>query len=138
MIGCATSATWSGASYYRERPGCRVAERNIVVIGCSVGGVEALQKLVADLPKDFPAAVFVVLHLAPQGTSVLPDILKRAGQLPALHPRDGEAIRNGRIYVAPPDNHLVIEDGRVRVTHGPKENRHRPAIDPLFRSAAQW
>src|SRR5262249_135212 len=60
------------------------------------------------------------------------------GGLPAGHPRDGEVIRPGRIYVAPPDNHLLIEDGRVRIAHGPKENRHRPAIDPLFRSAAHW
>ena len=115
-----------------------IAARNIIAIGCSVGGVEALQRLVAGLPKNFPAALFVVLHLAPQSTSVLPDILKRAGKMPAGHPHDGEAIRMGRIYVAPPDNHLMIEDGRVRVAHGPKENRHRPAIDPLFRSAARW
>jgi two-component system chemotaxis response regulator CheB len=100
--------------------------------------VEALQRLVAPLPKDFHAAIFVVLHLAPQSTSVLPGILMRAGNLPAVHPRDGETIRMGRIYVAPPDNHMVIEDGKVRVTRGPKENRHRPAIDPLFRSAARW
>jgi len=115
-----------------------MAERNIIVIGCSVGGVEALQRLVAPLPKDFSAAVFVVLHLAAESTSVLPEILMRAGSLPAEQPRDGESIRPGRIYVAPPDNHLLIEDGKVRVRHGPKENRHRPAIDPLFRSAARW
>jgi two-component system chemotaxis response regulator CheB len=115
-----------------------VAERNIIVIGCSVGGVEALQRLVSPLPRDFPAALFVVLHLAPQSTSVLPDILTRAGNLPAVHPKDGEPIRMGRIYVAPPDHHLLIEDGRARVMRGPKENRHRPAIDPLFRSAARW
>ena len=115
-----------------------LAERNIIVIGCSVGGVEALQRLVAGLPKDFPAALFVVLHLAPQSVSVLPHILMRAGSLPAEHPRDGEPIRMGRIYVAPPDHHLLIEDGKVRVARGPRENRHRPAIDPLFRSAARW
>jgi two-component system chemotaxis response regulator CheB len=115
-----------------------LAERNIIVIGCSVGGVEALQRLVADLPKNFPAALFVVLHLAPQSTSVLPEILMRAGPLPAIHPRDGEPIRTGRIYIAPPDHHLLIEDGKVRVVRGPKENRHRPAVDPLFRSAARW
>lgn len=115
-----------------------MANRNIIVIGCSVGGVEALQKLVAGLPGNFPAAIFVVLHLSPQSTSVLPQILSRAGTLPALHPRDNEPIRPGHIYIAPPDNHLILEDGRVRVTHGPKENRHRPAVDPLFRSAAQW
>jgi two-component system chemotaxis response regulator CheB len=100
--------------------------------------VEALQRLVAGLPKTFPASVFVVLHLSPHSTSVLPEILSRAGNLPALHPRDNDPIRPGHIYVAPPDNHLMIEDGRVRVTHGPKENRHRPAVDPLFRSAARW
>jgi two-component system, chemotaxis family, protein-glutamate methylesterase/glutaminase len=115
-----------------------MAERNIIVVGCSVGGVEALQRLVAKLPGDFSAAVFVVLHLAPQGTSVLPDILNRVGSLPAVHPRDGEPIRIGKIYVAPPDNHLLIENGKVRVMRGPKENRHRPAVDPLFRSAARW
>ena len=115
-----------------------MAQRNIVVIGCSVGGVEALQQLMLRLPKDFPASVFVVLHLAPQSTSVLPEILRRAGPLPAVHPRDGEPIRTGRIYIAPPDNHLVLEDGHVRLTRGPKENRHRPAVDPLFRSAARW
>ncbi len=115
-----------------------VAERNIIVIGCSVGGVEALQRLVAPLPRDFPAALFVVLHVSPQSTSVLPNILTRSGNLPAVHPRDGEPIRVGRIYVAPPDHHLAIEDGRVRVTRGPRENRHRPGIDPLFRSAARW
>lgn len=103
-----------------------------------MGGVEALQRLVAGLPKDFPGAIFVVLHLSPQSTSVLPAILMRAGPLPAVHPRDGEAIRMGRIYVAPPDNHLMLEEGRIRIIRGPKENRHRPAIDPLFRSAARW
>ena len=108
------------------------------MVGCSVGGVEALQNLVAALPGELHAALFVVLHLAPQGTSVLPEILTRAGQLPARHATDGEAIRMGRIYVAPPDKHMLLEDGRIRVVHGPKENRHRPAIDPLFRSAARW
>ena len=115
-----------------------MAERNIIVVGCSVGGVEALQKLVAGLPPKFRPAVFVVMHLAPQSTSVLPDILNRSGELPASHPRDGEAIRSGHIYVAPPDHHLMIEDGRVRLSRGPKENRHRPAVDPLFRSAARY
>jgi len=118
--------------------GDRLAHRNIVVIGCSVGGVEALQRLVAGLPGNFPASIFVVLHLSPQSTSVLPQILSRIGNLPAVHPRDNDQIRLGHIYVAPPDNHLILEDGRVRVTHGPKENRHRPAVDPLFRSAARW
>src|ERR1041385_3751338 len=115
-----------------------LAHRNIIVVGTSVGGVEALQKLASSLPKDFPAALFVVLHLSPHSTSVLPQILTRAGKLPAVHPLDNEPIRTGHIYVAPPDNHLIIDDGRIRVTRGPRENRHRPAVDPLFRSAARW
>lgn len=114
-----------------------MAERNIVVIGCSVGGVEALQTIVAGLPPDFPAAVFVVLHISPQTHSVLPEILKRAGRLPAKHPENREPIRRGHIYVAPPDHHLLIEDHKVVLSRGPKENRHRPAVDPLFRSAAR-
>lgn len=114
-----------------------MAERNIVVIGCSVGGVEALQKLVAGLPENFPAAILVVLHLSPQTHSVLPEILNRAGQLPAKHPQNHEPIRRGHIYVAPPDHHLIIEDGRMVLSRGPKENRHRPSVDPLFRSAAK-
>ncbi|HEX5435371.1 MAG TPA: chemotaxis protein CheB [Candidatus Angelobacter sp.] len=114
-----------------------MAERNIVVIGCSVGGVEALQTIVAGLPQDFPAAIFIVLHLAPQSHSVLPDILNRAGPLPAKHPVQGEQILRGHIYVAPPDHHLMIEDNHVVLSRGPKENRHRPSVDPLFRSAAR-
>src|SRR5215467_4826917 len=137
FIPCDIGGTLGRHPSIRKREGS-LAERNIIVIGCSVGGVEALQHLVSGLSSDLPAAVLVVLHLAPQGTSVLPDILKRAGQLPAVHPKDGEAIRMGRIYVAPPDNHLLVDDGRVRIVHGPKENRHRPAVDPLFRSAARW
>jgi two-component system chemotaxis response regulator CheB len=133
-----TSPFFHRASHKEVKEGKRVAHRDIVVIGCSVGGVEALQTLVAGLPKTFPASVFVVLHLSPQSTSVLPQILNRAGQLHAVHPRDNDPIRPGYIYIAPPDNHLMLDDGRIRVTHGPKENRHRPAVDPLFRSAARW
>lgn len=110
--------------------------RNIVVIGASAGGVQALKELVASLPADFGAAVFVVLHVAPFAPSMLPQILSAAGPLPATHPRDGEPIEPGRIYVAPPDHHLLVEEGRVLVKKGPKENRFRPSIDALFRSAA--
>lgn len=117
--------------------GCQVAERNIVVIGCSVGGVEALQKVVAGLPQNFAAAIFVVLHIAPQTHSVLPDILNRAGELPAKHPVHREHIRPSHIYIAPPDHHLIIEDSRILLSRGPRENRHRPSVDPLFRSAAR-
>jgi two-component system chemotaxis response regulator CheB len=107
------------------------------VIGASAGGVEALRNIAAGLPEDFASSVFVVLHLPAGGTSVLPAILGRAGELPASHPTDGEEIERGHIYVAPPDNHMLIDDGVVRLARGPRENGHRPAIDPLFRSAAR-
>jgi two-component system, chemotaxis family, protein-glutamate methylesterase/glutaminase len=109
----------------------------VIVIGASAGGVEALRNIAAGLPGDLRSTVFVVLHLPPGGTSVLPAILTRAGELPASHPTDGEPIEAGHIYVAPPDNHLLVEDGVVRLARGPRENGHRPAIDPLFRSAAR-
>jgi two-component system chemotaxis response regulator CheB len=110
--------------------------RDLIVIGASAGGVDALRRIVRQLPADLPAAVLVVLHIWPESPSFLPEILNHAGSLPAVHPYDGEALEYGRIYVAPPDFHLIIEPGVVRVIRGPKENRHRPAVDPLFRSAA--
>lgn len=113
-----------------------MAKKDIVVIGASAGGMGALEKLVSNLPADLPAAVFVVWHLSPGVKSVLPAVLSKAGPLPAAHPNDGDPIRPGRIYVAPNDHHLLIERGYMRVTKGPKENRFRPAVDPLFRSAA--
>src|SRR5215203_6547879 len=111
--------------------------KHLVVIGASAGGIETLRELVAGLPRDFPAAICVVLHSSPQSPGVLGAILTRAGSLPAHNARDRERLEPGHIYVAPPDYHLVIEPGRVRITKGPRENRFRPAIDPLFRSAAQ-
>lgn len=113
-----------------------MARKDIVVVGASAGGMEALQNLAAALPADLPASVFVVWHMGPGVRSVLPEILTRAGPLKAYHPADGDAIVPGRIYVAPSDHHLLIEKGFVRVKRGPKENRFRPAVDPLFRSAA--
>src|SRR4051812_33241997 len=109
---------------------------DIIVIGASAGGVETLKQLVAGLPAELPAAVFVVLHVTPNGPGYLPRILEKAGPLPVCSPKDGDGIANGRIYVAPPDHHMLVEPGRLRVVRGPKENRHRPAVDPLFRSAA--
>lgn len=114
-----------------------MAGHDIITIGASAGGVEAISTIARDLPADLPAAVFVVIHVSPGTRSVLPKILTNAGPLPATHGQDGMRILPGRIYVAPPDNHLLVTDGRVRVVHGPHENRFRPAIDPLFRSAAQ-
>src|SRR3712207_8209634 len=111
--------------------------KEIVVVGTSTGGIEALKVLVAGLPRDLQASIFIVLHTAPYGLGILPEILERAGPLPASNARDWEQIRPGHIYVAPPDYHLLVEGGcYTRITQGPKENRFRPAIDPLFRSAA--
>ena len=111
--------------------------RHVVVIGASAGGIEALRELVAGLPADFPAAIAIVLHTSPQSPGILPEILSRSGPLEAVSPTGTARLRGGSIYVAPPDFHLLIEPGHVRVAKGPRENRFRPAIDPLFRSAAQ-
>jgi two-component system, chemotaxis family, protein-glutamate methylesterase/glutaminase len=112
-------------------------DHDIVVVGASAGGVEALVRLAASVPAQLPAAVFVVLHVPPTGTSALPGILGRSGPLPASHVKDGEPIEPGRIYVAPPDHHLLVRAGHVHLARGPRENGHRPAVDPLFRSAAR-
>jgi two-component system, chemotaxis family, protein-glutamate methylesterase/glutaminase len=111
--------------------------RNLVVIGASAGGVEALKKVIGSLPAGLPAAVCVVLHIAPRSPSALAAILDRAGVLPCQAAHDGAELREGHILVAQPDRHLVIEDSRVRLTMGPRQNNHRPAIDALFRSAAE-
>lgn len=113
-----------------NRPACLVA------IGASAGGVEALVRVVRSLPADLPAAICVVLHVPPVGTSHLPAILARSGPLPASHARDGEPLASGHIYVAPPDRHLLVGPDRLHVVNGPRENLYRPAVDPLFRSAA--
>lgn len=95
-----------------------------------------LRRVVAGLPEDLAAAICVVLHIAPDSPSALPRILERSGKLPCRAAEDGDPLQAGRILVAPPDRHLVIEDGRVRLTVGPRENGHRPSIDTLFRSGA--
>jgi len=115
-----------------------MATRDIIVIGASAGGVQALSTLVADLPRNLPAAVFIVLHISANVPSLLPSILARESILDIAHAVDGDPIQRGRVYVAPPDQHLIIERGRARLVHGPKENLHRPSIDALFRSAARW
>ena len=112
--------------------------RDIIVIGASAGGVQALSTLVATLPPRLPAAVFIVLHIPADPPSLLPNILSRDARMPVSHAKNGERIEHGRIYVAPPDQHLLIERSHVKLVHGPKENLHRPSIDTLFRSAARW
>jgi two-component system, chemotaxis family, protein-glutamate methylesterase/glutaminase len=112
--------------------------RDIVVVAASAGGLEPLRTLLAALPADFPASVLVVLHIPATGGRTLPRILDRAGPLSAEAAVDGEALRPGRIYVAPPDLHLMVVDGWVRLSRGPRQNGVRPSADPLFRSAALY
>ena len=111
-------------------------KHDIIVIGASAGGLEAMKKLLAQLPDNFPGTLFIVWHISPESPSILPQILDRVCPLPVTHAIGFESIQPGRIYVAPPDRHLVVEQGYVRVTRGPKENRFRPSVDVLFRSAA--
>jgi two-component system chemotaxis response regulator CheB len=110
---------------------------DVIVVGTSTGGVEALVQMVRGLPPGLPAAIFVVCHFPPGGTSILPDILSRAGPLLAAHARDGEPAYPGHIYVAPPDFHLLVALGQAVLTRGARESGFRPAIDALFRSAAR-
>jgi two-component system chemotaxis response regulator CheB len=114
----------------------QIEPHDIVVIGASAGGVETLQRLVSGLPPGLPLAFLVVLHIAPHG-SYLPEILTRAGAYPAAHPEDGDTIVHGQIVVAPPDLHLLVEDGVIRLRNSERHNGARPAVDPLFESAAR-
>jgi len=110
--------------------------RDIVVIGGSAGAIVALKKILRDLPAELAASIFVVIHTNPDNPSVLPEVLSRAGRLQANATPDGAPIHPGQIYLPPPDHHLLLKRGHVRITRGPRENGFRPAIDPLFRSAA--
>lgn len=109
--------------------------RNVVVVGASTGGGEALTSLLSRLPADFPAGVCVVLHISEGSPATLSDFLSRRCALPVSTARDGEPFGQGHVYLAPPDHHLLLKRGQLRVVMGPRENRVRPAIDPLFRSA---
>jgi two-component system chemotaxis response regulator CheB len=111
-------------------------KKDIIVVGASAGGVTALKAFVKGLPADFAGSVFIVLHIPPYSQTNLPWILTKAGHLKAIQPRDGEEIKPGMIYVAANDHHLLLEKEKVIVKKGPKENRFRPSIDALFRSAA--
>lgn len=120
----------------RRRDAEGAGTRDVVVVGASAGGVAAVRRLVAELPPDFGAALFVTIHRGLQGPPVLAQVLDSAGPLPAAAARDGEPFAPGRIYVAPPDRHLLVGRDHVHVRRGPRENRSRPAIDPMFRTAA--
>ncbi len=113
-----------------------MAHHDIVVIGASAGGLEAIRHILGAMPRDLDATLLIVLHTTSRAGSLLPEIFKRACQLPVSHPRDGEMLERGRVYIAPPGFHMIVEDGFLRVLQGPRENLQRPAIDLLFRSAA--
>ncbi|HWB53364.1 MAG TPA: chemotaxis protein CheB [Tepidisphaeraceae bacterium] len=114
-----------------------MAKRDIIVIGASAGGVQMLMQLCRGLPPDLEAALFAAIHTSAGGPGALSAVLDRAGPLPARYPIDGEKIHRGRVYVAPPDYHLLVGRNRIHLTRGPKENGFRPAVDPLFRTAAR-
>ena len=109
----------------------------IVVVGASAGGIQAIRNLVGSLSPKFPLPVCVVVHISPYSAGLLGEILDRSGPLRASNARDLERLYPGRIYVAPPAHHLIVGPGVLRLINGPRENWVRPAIDPLFRSAAQ-
>jgi two-component system chemotaxis response regulator CheB len=110
--------------------------RDAIVVGGSAGAVDAFTRLAGLLPANLPACVFLVIHVSALYKSHLPEIINRCGPLRAQHATDGVEPQDGRIYVAPPDTHMLLEDGHIRLDRGPRENAVRPAIDPLFRSAA--
>ena len=117
------------------RRGSFWATRDIIVFGAFTGGVEALCTLLRGFPRDLPASLFVVIHVG--GGSALGSVLDHCGTIPAVEAREGDKIERGRVYVAPSDRHLVLNNGQISLSRGPRENRHRPAVDPLFRSAAR-
>lgn len=113
-----------------------MSTHDLVVIGASAGGLEALRVIASGLPRGIPAAVLIVMHTSPEGPNLLPDLLRRAGPVEVVTAVNGAAIEHGKIYVAPPDHHLLVKRNQLSLSRGPKENRSRPAIDPLFRTAA--
>ena len=113
------------------------AQPILIVIGASAGGLDPLMVIMRSLPAELPAAVCVTVHVPPTANSVLPKILERSGRLPAMHAQNGQRLEAGCVYVAPPDHHLLVDGDRIVLTRGPRENGHRPAIDPFFSTAAR-
>jgi two-component system, chemotaxis family, protein-glutamate methylesterase/glutaminase len=113
-----------------------MANRDVLAIGTSAGGVEALSFLARTFPPDFPAAILVTIHLPTQFRSPLAEILSRVGPLPAAFANNGQAIEKARIYIAPPGSHLIVDGDQLLLGVGPRENHARPAIDPMLRSTA--
>jgi two-component system, chemotaxis family, protein-glutamate methylesterase/glutaminase len=111
--------------------------RDLVVVGASAGGLPALRTILGDLPAELPMAVLAVVHSSPDNPGGLAEVLNRHSTYPVTYAQDGAEISYGHVYVAPPDFHLTTDDGRLAVRRGPRENRFRPAVDPLFRSAAE-
>lgn len=111
-----------------------MSARDVIGIGASLGGVEAIRHLLKELPPDLAATIFIVLHVGTSGRNLLADIFNKESALPVAMARDGEAVQRGQVYVAPTNKHLLVIDNVVRLGHGPRENMARPAIDPLFRS----
>jgi len=114
-----------------------VPGHDIVVIGASAGGLDAVRALLKNLPPQLPASVFLVIHTSPEGPALLASILDRVGTLRVVTARNGAPIERGVVYVAPPDLHLLLKNGHIELSRGPREHHFRPAIDPLFRSAAE-
>lgn len=110
--------------------------RDRIVIGASAGGIIALKQLVANLPADLHAAIFISLHMVERGEMLLPQILEAAGPLRCSMAAEGMPIEDGHIYIAPPDFHLVLSPETIHLSHGPKEGLQRPSINVMFRSAA--
>jgi two-component system chemotaxis response regulator CheB len=119
-----------------QQPEVSTARRDVIAIGGSAGALDAMLAVVAGLPPDFGGSVFVVSHIGPH-RSHLPEVLSRAGPLPARHAEDGESIQPGIVYIAPPDWHMLVLRDAIRLSRGPRQHFTRPAIDPLFRSLAQ-
>ena len=117
-------------------PGNEQECRDIIVIGGSAGALDAILNIAGGFPEEFKGSIFIVSHIG-ANRSHLPELLISAGSLPAVHPEDGDPIRPGRIYVAPPDRHMLVTRDGIRLWRGPRQHFTRPAVDPLFHSAAQ-